>query len=60
MFTVAVDGSVTNIEIRESTPPGVFDRAAIRAVEKWEFEPVIENGRPVEKRAGVRMMFALE
>ena len=31
-----------------------------RAVEKWEFEPVIENGTAVEKRAGVRMMFALE
>jgi len=38
----------------------VFDGAALRAVEKWEFEPVIENGVLVEKRAGVRMMFALE
>ena len=33
---------------------------AIKAVEKWEFEPVVENGAVIAKRAGVRMMFALE
>ena len=46
--------------LRDSMPEGVFDRAAVRAAEKWEFEPVIEDGQAVEKRAGVRMMFALE
>jgi protein TonB len=60
VFTVAVDGTVSNVEARQSEPEGVFDRAAIRAVEKWEFEPVTEDGRPVERRVGVRMMFALE
>ncbi|MDH5454929.1 MAG: energy transducer TonB, partial [Gammaproteobacteria bacterium] len=60
VFTVTMDGSVKDLEIKESTPEGVFDNAALRAVEKWEFEPVIENGVLVEKRAGVRMMFAIE
>lgn len=60
VFTVAMDGSVKDIEVRGSNPEGVFDNAALRAVEKWEFEPVIEDGILVEKRAGVRMMFALE
>jgi len=60
VFTVAMDGSVKDIEVRNSEPADVFDNAAQRAVEKWEFEPVIENGILVEKRAGVRMMFALE
>ena len=46
--------------MRDSQPEGVFDSAAIRAVEKWAFEPVTEDGRLVERRAGVRMMFALE
>ena len=41
-------------------PEGVFDSSAMRAVEKWEFDPIVENGEIVEKRAGVRMMFALE
>ena len=59
-FTVTLDGTVTDLEIRNAEPADVFDAAAIRAVEKWEFEPVFEDGVAVEKRAGVRMMFALE
>lgn len=60
VFTVAMDGSVKDLDIRNSQPPEVFDVAALRAVEKWEFEPVIEGGVLVERRAGVRMLFALE
>ncbi len=60
VFIVAMDGSVKDIEIRGSEPGQTFVNAAVRAVEKWEFEPIVENGRTVEKRAGVRMMFALE
>jgi len=41
-------------------PGDVFVSAATRAVEKWEFEPVVENGIIVEKRAGLRLMFAME
>ena len=59
-FTVARDGTVHSIEIIESAPVNVFDEAATKAVSQWRFDPVIENGRPVEKRAGVRMMFSLE
>ncbi len=60
VFTVGVDGKVSDVEIRDSEPDDVFVDAARNAVEKWEFEPVVEDGRLVEKRAGVRMMFALE
>ena len=60
VFTVAVDGTVKDIEIIDSQPGDTFVKSATRAVERWEFEPVVENGRIVEKRAGVRMMFALQ
>ena len=60
VFTVMVDGTVTDIEVRDAEPSETFDSAAVKAVEKWEFEPVVENGSIVEKRAGVRLMFALE
>ena len=60
LFTVTLDGTVRDVEVRDSQPAGTFDKAAIRAVEKWTFEPVVENGVVVEKRAGVRMMFAIE
>ncbi|MDH5621023.1 MAG: TonB family protein [Gammaproteobacteria bacterium] len=60
VFTVTRDGTVSNIEVRNSEPDETFVNAAINAVEKWEFQPVVENGVPIEKKVGVRMMFALE
>ncbi len=60
IFTVSTDGTVHDIEIRDSQPDDIFDNAARTAVEKWVFEPIVENGKTIEKRAGVRIMFALE
>ena len=60
VFTVDIDGSVTDISVRDSDPGDTFVNAATNAVEKWEFEPVLENGVAIQKRAAVRMMFAIE
>ena len=59
-FTVTPDGTVSDLEIIDSTPGPVFDQAAADAVEKWRFEPVIENGQAVSRRVAVRMSFSLE
>jgi len=59
-FTVARDGGVHSIEIIESAPGKVFVDAATKAVSQWRFDPVVENGQPVEKRVAVRMSFSLE
>jgi TonB family protein len=60
MFTVDLDGTVTDIAIRDSNPGDTFVNSATNAVEDWEFEPVIENGVAIQRRAAVRMMFAIE
>ncbi len=60
IFTVTPDGTVGTVLIRDSEPDDVFVSAATRAVERWEFEPIIENGVAVERRVGVRLMFAIE
>ena len=60
VFIVTIDGNVRDVNVRGSDPGNTFVSSATKAVESWEFEPVIENGTPVEKRAAVRMMFALE
>ena len=60
IFTVDIDGSVADVSVRDSNPGDTFVNSAIDAVEKWEFEPVIEDGVAVQKRAAVRMMFAIE
>jgi len=59
-FTVTLDGTVIDVDIIRSQPGDTFVSSATNAVEKWRFEPVVENGETVEKRAAVRMMFAIE
>jgi TonB family protein len=60
VFTVKADGTTGDIAVRGAEPGDIFTNAALRAVEKWEFEPIVEGGQVVERQAGVRMMFALE
>ena len=46
-FIVNETGSVEDPEVIRSEPAGVFDKAALRAVMRWKFQPVIRNGKPV-------------
>ena len=60
IFTVNTDGLVEDIGVRDSDPGDMFVSAAEKAIAKWEFEPIVENGSKVSKRAAVRLMFAIE
>jgi protein TonB len=60
-FDVTRLGSVANARVVESTPPGMFDRAALRAIERWRYRPAVVDGVPVERRGlQVRLRFELE
>jgi protein TonB len=37
-FTVAGNGSVSDVRVLRSEPPGVFDREAIGAMQRWRFQ----------------------
>jgi protein TonB len=50
-FDVTATGTVEHVEVIESEPPGVFDKAAIRAVSRWRFKPRMVNGRAVAGKA---------
>jgi protein TonB len=39
-FTVGTDGSVTSSRIVNASPPRIFDREALAAVNRWRFQPV--------------------
>ncbi len=41
---VLPDGRTANVLVKQSAPPGVFDRSAIKAVRKWRFAPVGGKG----------------
>lgn len=59
-FMVGITGEVTHIEVIDTEPPKTFSGAAVRAAEQWRFEPETLDGRPVEKRVTIRMVFSLE
>lgn len=46
-FVVDTRGRTRNIRVVESSPGSIFDGPAREAVEGWEFEPRIADGRPV-------------
>lgn len=58
-FSVTATGTVREATVVASEPRNVFDQAALRAVTRWRYNPMIENGRPVE-RIGLQTVFRFE
>jgi TonB family protein len=56
-FNVSESGKVSDVEVVESAPNGVFDNAAQNAVRKWTYEPRKENGVAVASTARARLVF---
>lgn len=56
-FSIGLNGRVSNLEVVESEPQGMFDDAAQNAVRKWLYEPRKENGVAVESTARARLIF---
>jgi TonB family protein len=56
-FNISDHGKVTEVEVLESSPTGVFDNAAQTAVRKWMYEPRKENGVAVNSSARARLVF---
>lgn len=58
-FTIDEQGDVEDIRVVESSPPQIFDQAAIRAISRWEFKPRIVDGKTVKQRAIQTLEFRL-
>ncbi len=48
-YTVAANGSVTDIQVLDAQPKRIFDRAARRALGKWKYKPKMEDGKPISQ-----------
>jgi len=60
-FGISATGTVQDAEVMRSHPGKVFDRAALRAVGRWKYNPKIEDGKPVERHGvTVRLEFELQ
>jgi len=58
-YTVTPKGAVTDIRIVQSNPPGIFDKAAIKAVSRLRYEPVVEGGKAVAVSTKILLNFRL-
>ncbi|HEB89257.1 MAG TPA: energy transducer TonB [Deltaproteobacteria bacterium] len=59
-FTISKSGSVKDAKVIAYEPSKIFNKAALKAVSQWKYNPKIENGKPVEQK-GIRtaVMFRL-
>jgi protein TonB len=53
-FTISKSGSVKDAKVIAYEPSQIFNKAAIKAILQWKYNPKIENGKPVEQK-GIRI-----
>lgn len=59
-FVVNIHGTVNEVIIIESNPPGVFDQSVINCISDWRFLPGTVDGEPVDILAETTLNFKLE
>ena len=58
-FTISPVGTVQDAVVIASKPSFVFDRAALRAIRKWRYNPKVENGVAIA-RPGIQVRLRFE
>ncbi len=59
-ITIDREGTVTDVDILQSTPAGVFDEAARRLARSLRFRPALRGGRAVRCRVTSNFVWKLE
>lgn len=57
---ITKEGTVSDVEIVDAEPKGVFEREAIRAAWRYKFKPKLVDGAPVQQVATLPFEFNLE
>lgn len=57
---INAEGTVDSVEIIDSDPKGIFERAAIRALYKYKFKPKMVDGQPQAQTATQTLEFNLD
>jgi protein TonB len=56
-FLVGPDGAVSDVAVVAAQPPGTFEQAAIAAVRRWRYQPLVRDGHAASQQARVRVRF---
>ncbi len=59
-LVIEKDGSVSLLEIHSASGHRILDKAALEAVRKWRFQPLIKNGKSLASRQFLPISFKLE
>jgi protein TonB len=59
-FVVRSDGSVGDVAIMGAEPVGIFEQAALEAVHRWRYRPIVRDGQAVSQTTRVRVRFAMQ
>lgn len=60
MADVDVDGNTSNIKISKRSGSRILDRAALREVARWQFEPALQAGKPMASTVQVPVQYTLD
>ena len=58
-YMVTAEGKVTGVKVLDSSPVGVFDAAAVRALARVRYKPMLQGGKPVAVTTKLRIAFRL-
>jgi TonB family protein len=58
-YMVTAEGKVTGVKVLDSSPAGVFDAAAARAMARVRYKPMLQGGKPVAVTTKLRIAFRL-
>lgn len=57
---VSRNGTVSDCQVFRSSGHSVLDKAALKAVKRWVFQPATENGKPIDMTVNVPIRFELK
>jgi TonB family protein len=58
-FVVTAEGKVTKIAVLNSSPAGMFDAAAAKALSRARYKPMLQDGKPLMVASKLRIAFRL-
>jgi periplasmic protein TonB len=58
-YTVDTSGVTRDVHVIEATPPGVFDTAAVNAIRRWRYAPMVVDGTAIEVPVKTQVRFEL-
>ena len=60
-YCIDETGAIQNVSVLDSIGGKNFDKAAMKTVQSWKFEPALRNGEPVwQSRNNILVTFAIE